>query len=140
MTDVTKGVGQDGRSDVETEADVETKVLWPMLTGANFLAIPETSIRGKNYLAPTPLDKAAGKTKGYYPDFSVWEKALPILIVEAKAPDVEAEVGYREAALYARHLNQQSKSGLNPCHFIIASNGNRILSAPGIAAQLSIFS
>lgn len=120
------------RSDdgVETEADVELKVISPLLTGANFLEIPLSSIKAKEYLRPTALDKTAGKTVGYYPDCSVWEKALPILIVEAKAPEVKAEVGYREAALYARHLNQQYKTGLNPCRFILSCNGRRLLAGP----------
>jgi len=112
---------------LETEADVEFKVISPLLTGANFLEIPLNSIKAKGYLQATPLDKAAGKTAGYYPDYSVWEKALPILIVEAKAPEVDAAVGYREAALYARHLNQSYKSKLNPCQFILSCNGRRLL-------------
>ena len=58
---------------VKTEADVETKVIWPLLTGPNCLEIPSTSIKGKDYLAPSVLDKKAGKTGGYYPDFSVWK-------------------------------------------------------------------
>ena len=37
---------------VKTEADVETKVIWPLLTGPNCLEIPSTSIKGKDYLAP----------------------------------------------------------------------------------------
>ena len=110
-----------------TEADVELKVISPLLTGANFLEIPLKSIKAKGYLRATPLDKAAGKAAGYYPDYSVWEKALPILIVEAKAPEVDAAVGYREASLYARHLNQSYKSGLNPCRFILSCNGRRLL-------------
>jgi len=112
---------------VETEADVELKVIWPLLTGPNFLEIPASSIHAKEYLRPVQLDKAAGKATGYYPDFSVWEKALPTLIVEAKAPEVVPEVGYREASLYARHFNQQYKSGLNPCRFIVSCNGSRLL-------------
>jgi hypothetical protein len=112
---------------VETEADVELKVITPILTGANSLEIPISWIRAKEYLAPASLDKAAGKLGGYYPDYSVWEKAFPVLIVEAKAPDVKAEVGYREASLYARHLNQVYKTGLNPCQFILATNGRRLL-------------
>jgi hypothetical protein len=107
-----------------TEADVELKVIMPLLTNQNFLAIPSTSIKGKTYLAPTVLDKGAGKTGGYYPDFSVWELALPVLIVEAKGPEVSVDVGYREASLYARHLNQDYKSGVNPCKFILACNGS----------------
>ena len=112
---------------LKTEADVELKVISPLLTGANYLEIPVSSIKGKEYLQPAPLDKAASKSGGYYPDYSVWEKAVPVLIVEAKSPDVLAEVGYREASLYARHLNQRYKSGLNPCHFILSCNGDRLL-------------
>jgi hypothetical protein len=112
---------------VETEADVEHKVIWPLLTGANFLEIPAASIKAKEYLRPVQLDKAAGRASGYYPDFSVWEKALPVLITEAKGPDVAAEIGYREASLYARDLNQKYKSDLNPCRFIISCNGLRLL-------------
>ena len=110
-----------------SEADVERLIIEPLLTGANFLEIPARHIFGKKYLAPLAIDKAAGKSTGYYPDFSVWEKAFPILIVEAKAPEVEVDVGYREASLYARHLNQSYRSGLNPCHFIVACNGHELL-------------
>jgi type I site-specific restriction endonuclease len=106
-----------------TEADVELKVIMPLLTDQNFLAIPAASIKGKAYLAPTALDKSAGKTGGYYPDFSVWELALPVLVVEAKEPEVAVQVGFREASLYARHLNEDYKSGVNPCKFILACNG-----------------
>lgn len=112
---------------VATEADVELRVITPILAGANFLEIPISSIKAKEYLAPAALDKAAGKVRGYYPDYSVWEKAFPVMIVEAKEPDVNAEVGYREASLYARHLNQSYKTGLNPCQFILATNGRRLL-------------
>jgi hypothetical protein len=109
-----------------TEADVELKVITPLLTNQNCLAIPVASIEGKTYLAPTALDKNAGKTGGYYPDFSVWELALPILIVEAKGPEVPVVVGYREAALYSRHLNTLFKHGTNPCKFILACNGHEL--------------
>lgn len=112
---------------VRTEADVELKVLTPLLTGANFLDIPLISIKAKEYLKPTALDKSGGKSTGYYPDFSIWEKAIPAMIVEAKSPEVAAEEGYREASLYARHLNQQYKSGINPCHFILSCNGSKLL-------------
>ena len=111
---------------IVTEADVELKVIAPLLTSSNFLDIPSASIKGKDYLAPTVLDKSAGKTGGYYPDFSIWELGFAILIVEAKGPEVPVEVGFREACLYARHLNAEYKSGLNPCHFVLASNGKRL--------------
>ena len=112
---------------LRTEADVELKVVTPLLTGANYLEIPSSSVKAKDYLAPAPLDKAAGKTGGYFPDYSVWEKAFPVLIVEVKGPDVEVEIGYREASLYARHLNQAYRTKLNPSRYIVSTNGRRLL-------------
>ena len=112
---------------LHTESDVEQKVLFPLLTNGNYLDIPTSAITTKQYLAAYPIDKAAGKTSGYYPDYCIHELALPILTVEAKAPNVNAAVGYREAALYARHLNQSYKANLNPCRFILSCNGSRLL-------------
>jgi hypothetical protein len=109
-----------------SEGDVELKVIGPLLTDPNYLAIPTASIKSKDYLAPTALDKIAGKAGGYYPDFSVWERSFPVLIVEAKKPEVPVEIGFREASLYARHLNQAYKTGLNPCLFLIACNGKQL--------------
>jgi hypothetical protein len=73
-----------------------------------------------------PLTKRAEKTRGYYPDFSIWELGFAVLIVEVKEPNVPVEVGFREACLYARHLNAEYKSGINPCHFVLACNGKQL--------------
>ena len=114
-------------SGLKTEADVETKVLAPLLLGAEYLGLDSSSVFSKGYLAPAMLDKAAGKVSGYFPDYSVWISGFIVMVVEAKAPVVQPELGYREASLYARHINQQRRTGLNPCHFIIACNGRRLL-------------
>ena len=113
-------------STVVTEADVELKVLTPLLTSPNILDISIGSIKGKSYLAPADLDKKAGKGGGYYPDFSIWELGFAVLIVEAKEPEVSVDVGFREGCLYARHLNAQYKSGVNPCHFVLSCNGKAL--------------
>jgi hypothetical protein len=110
-----------------TESDVEQRVIYPLLTGGNYLAINERHIRTKEYMAPTKIDKNAGKSSGYYPDYTVWEKGFPLMIVEAKQPDVAVEVGYREATAYAQYLNQRFRTGINPARFTIAINGARIL-------------
>lgn len=110
-----------------TESDVEQKVLMPLLTDGPLLAIPKASVLTKAYLAPAALDKAAGKMAGYYPDYSVWLHGLPVMIIEAKAPDVAPEEGYRQASLYARHLNQKFPSRINPCARIMATNGRTFL-------------
>jgi hypothetical protein len=110
-----------------TESDVEQKVLMPLLTSERYLGIPEVSVKTKQYLPPVDLDKAAGKMTGCFPDYSIWLHGLPVMIVEAKAPDVPAESGYREASLYARHLNHKYPTGINPCARILAANGQTIL-------------
>jgi hypothetical protein len=124
-----------------TEGDVEHKVVAPLLVGEAYLRIPPEAIHTKEYLAPTLLDKVSGKTSGYYPDFSIWLHGFVILIVEVKAPGVPAEVGYREASLYARHINQKYPTGLNPTHFLLATNGDTLLfgfhdSGPTITASI----
>jgi hypothetical protein len=108
---------------LQNESDVEMKVIWPLLKGAAYLDIPESNIKTKKYLAPTPLDKKAGQTSGNYPDFSVWFRSFPCLIVEAKSPEVAVEKGYHEAQLYAHFLNQHYPTGINPAHFVLAING-----------------
>jgi hypothetical protein len=111
---------------VGTESDVEQKVLMPLLNGEAYLAIPQPQIQTKRYLEPTKLDKEAGKSRGYFPDYSIWGYGFLVMVVEAKAPSVAVEEGYREASLYARHINQKYPTGLNPCRFVIACNGQSL--------------
>lgn len=110
-----------------TEGDVEAKLLIPLICSELYLAVPSLNFFSKEYLAPSEIDKGAKVTGGYYPDFSVWINGFPVVLVEAKAPGVPVEQAYREAQLYARHLNTQRPAGLNPANFIIASSGTRVL-------------
>jgi hypothetical protein len=112
---------------LNTEADVETKIIVPLLQGAAYLDIPESCVKAKKYLAPTPFNRKAGQTSGNYPDFSVWFHSFPCLIVEAKTPEVAVEVGYHEAQLYAAYLNQNYPTGINPAHFILATNDKQFM-------------
>jgi type I site-specific restriction endonuclease len=112
---------------VTNESDVEQKIIFPLLSGSAYLDIPQNCIFTKDYLAPSVLDKSAGRTTGYYPDYSVWMHGFPVLIVEAKAPDIASELGYREAGMYARQLNQNYPADINPCRFIISTNGRDLL-------------
>ncbi|MER9694876.1 type I restriction enzyme HsdR N-terminal domain-containing protein [Mesorhizobium sp. M0179] len=112
---------------LNSEGDVEAKLLIPLLSSELYLGIPAQNFFSKEYLAPTEIDKGAKVPGGYYPDFSVWIHGFPILLVEAKTPGVPVEQAYREASLYARHLNSQRPTGLNPASFIVASSGTRVL-------------
>jgi hypothetical protein len=109
------------------EAEVEQKFILPLLAAPNALAIPGDAIKPKAYVSPTILDKTAGRIGGYYPDFSIWLLGHPVLIVEAKDPSITSQTGFREASLYARHLNSRYLTRLNPCKFVIATNGADLL-------------
>ena len=119
----------------DTESDVEQKFVFPLLTGVALLAIPDEAVKTKKYLAPTALDKAAGKAGGYYPDASVWYFGMPMLVIEVKDPGVQSEVGFREACLYARQLNAGYQTGLNPCRYVLATNGHTLLAGYWDQAQ-----
>jgi hypothetical protein len=54
--------------DLKNESDVEQKVIYPLLSGGNYLAINDRHIKTKDYMAPSRIDKSAGKSIGYYPD------------------------------------------------------------------------
>ena len=105
---------------ISTESDVEQKLLMPLL---KTLQYNDQEIRTKEYLMPTNLDKGAGKKIGYYPDYMVILAGLPILVIEAKAPDQKAEIGYREARLYASEINKLYPTTINPVKYVISSNG-----------------
>ncbi len=110
-----------------TESDVEQKIIMPLLTDGTLLGLPGDRIFTKDFMAPTALDKSAGRSSGYYPDYTAWYRGFPVLVVEAKSPDLSAELGYREASLYARHLNQAYRTNINPCRFIMSTNGCKLL-------------
>lgn len=47
---------------IESESDVEQKIIMPLLK--NVLGYSDLEIRTKDYLAPTQIDKGAGKKMG----------------------------------------------------------------------------
>ena len=71
------------------------------------------------------LEQKSGLKSGYIPDYAIWVESLPVLVCEAKAPSVGIVTAYAEAGAYARHINTASGygHGVNPCNFILASNG-----------------
>lgn len=117
------GVPISDESLLQNESDVEQKVVYPLLCNPNYLDIPVIWLRTKEYLPPTDIDKGASKRTGYIPDYSIWCESLPIILIEAKSPDVKTSVGLREARFYATELNKRYPPKVNPVRFIIASNG-----------------
>jgi hypothetical protein len=110
-----------------TEGDVEAQVVLPLLTEQELLGHQRSQIKSKEYFRPIDIGKGDTSRKGYYPDFGVYMKALPVCIVEAKSPKYDAALGYQEATLYALELNKRFQSGENPCQVVIATNGIRLL-------------
>jgi hypothetical protein len=110
-------------SEVQTESDVEQKIIYPFLVHPSFLGIPHEWVRTKEYMEPTDIDKSADKRYGYIPDYSVWRNGFPLLIVEAKPPDDPIEKALREAQLYASRINNRYPPGVSPISYVLASNG-----------------
>jgi hypothetical protein len=95
------------KTDLVTESDVEQKLIYPLLSSAHGLGFFAEEIKTKSYLAPTDIDKGAGRKVGYYPDYAIILSSLPALIVEAKAPGESVEKGFNEAQLYAHEINKR---------------------------------
>lgn len=110
---------------LKTESDVEQKVLYPLLN--KVLGYSESEIKTKYYIPKYDIGKRAGKKYGYYPDYLVTLAGLPCIIIEAKKPDEDITEGYREARLYAAEINSLYPTELNPCKYIISSDGRSIL-------------
>src|SRR5688572_15968120 len=81
----------------ETEGDVETQVVLPLLTRAEFLGIEQRWIKSKEFLATFDIGKGAKTRKGYSPDYCVYFLSLPTLVVEVKAPSVAISDAWEEA-------------------------------------------
>jgi GTPase SAR1 family protein len=113
-------------TEFRTESDVEQKLIYPFLTHASYLNLPSAWVRTKEYMTPTEIDKAAGRRFGYFPDYSVWISGLPLVIIEAKMPDVAIEAALREARLYAVEINKRYPPNVNPIGFILACNGEQL--------------
>lgn len=108
-----------------TEADVENKIIIPILD--KFLKINIDCISSKPYIKRTApsfnIGKGNKKKDGYIPDFIVYINGLPLIIIEAKAPDKNVDDAIEEASLYALELNKKYSSSINPAQFVIGCNG-----------------
>lgn len=109
-----------------TESDVEQKLLWSLLVGSVPMAagIPSSCISTKRNIRKLEIDKGTS-AKIYYPDYIACIIGMPILIVEAKAPEIQdLGAAMREARLYATELNALYPRDINPCQYCVVSNGH----------------
>lgn len=111
-------------SDLQTESDVEQKLVWTFLTQASPLGLgcPLQEIRTKLSIRRFEIGKG-GERKLYFPDYIITALSLPLLVVEVKEPGGDINAARREARLYATELNALFESYQNPCRFTLVSNG-----------------
>jgi len=110
-----------------SEGDVEAQIVLPLLTRPELLGIPLQDVRSKEGISARDIGKGSKRKIGYIPDFCVYKKSLPLLVVEAKAPQGNVVQAYSEGRLYALEINRSFPSGCNPCCRVIATNGVKLL-------------
>jgi len=105
-----------------TESDVEQKFLYPYLTSISpmGLSFSDSEVFTKQILRRRLIGK--GKQKYYYPDYLITIRGIPVLVVEAKAPEVDLVDAYAEARLYAAEVNASYPHNISVCQKIIVSN------------------
>lgn len=112
----------------ETESDVEQKFVYKLLTNEEPLGLNyfDEQIKTKPNIKKLKIDKG-GSSKYYFPDYVILVDGFPALIVEVKNPNEEIEDGFREARLYANEINASYPHQINPCKYIISTNGKKML-------------
>lgn len=118
-------------ADLKTEADVEQKVLWPLLTGAypEGLGFIASDIAAKLSTRRLEIGKGSNR-KLYFPDYIAALAGLPVLIIEAKAVGESLPDAMDEARLYGNEINALFPHGINPVARIIACNGEAAWTGP----------
>lgn len=110
-------------SSLISESDVEQKFIYRLLISPHpiGLGFGDTDILTKHVLKPYIIGKS--KPKSYYPDYVIAMRGIPLLVVEAKAPNEDLGTAFSEARLYATEVNAKFPHGINVCNKIIVSNG-----------------
>ena len=120
------------KEELLNESDVEHKFIWPLLIAPmpNGLGYSSVDIRSKPDIRKLRIDKGKSNEKLYHPDYVILIAGIPVLVIEAKHPKEDPVAALREARLYAHSLNDEFKSGVNPCVRVIATNGLLTVSSP----------
>ena len=112
--------------DFSTESDVEQKFIMPLLTHPSFLEVPSKAILTKKSLRVLSFVEKSSLPKGYIPDYIVFFNGYPILVIEAKAPELAVKQAIDEARMYGQLLNQNFPTRINPVAFVMGCNGREI--------------
>jgi Type I restriction enzyme R protein N terminus (HSDR_N) len=126
--------------DFSTESDVEQKFIMPLLTHPSFLEIPSRAVLTKKSMRALPFVEKSALPKGYIPDYIVFFNGHPILVIEAKPPEVAIKQALDEARMYGQVLNQNFPTKINPVAFVMGCNGREIAVGPTDANDQKLFS
>lgn len=119
-----------------TEGEVETQIVLPLLTRSDLLGIPLGALKSKTGISARDIGKGSKRKIGYIPDFFVYMKSVPLLLIEAKSPSNDVYTAFSEARLYALEINRSFPPNLNPCSRILATNGSYLLAGTWDAEPL----
>jgi len=115
-------------ADLRNESDVEQKLIYPLLVGAEPLGfgILQNEILTKQNIRRLMIGKG-NERKSYFPDYLILISGIPLAVIEAKEPNEDIEEAFREARLYANEVNAIFRTGTNPLTKVVATNGTRLL-------------
>jgi hypothetical protein len=111
----------------DTESDVEQKFVYNLLINKNPIGLGflNEQIKTKPDIRKIKIGKGVS-SKYYFPDYVILSNGLPSLIIEVKSPNEAIDEGFREARLYANEINSSFPSKINPCKYIISTNGRKL--------------
>lgn len=112
----------------QTESDVEQQVILPFLKSRLGLGLDDSDFISKPNIKKIRIGKGK-EAKLYFPDYVVIIDGIPSLIIEAKSPGADLNEALREARLYATEINSDFPSEINPCAYILASNGDELIAS-----------
>ncbi len=110
---------------IHNESDVEQKVLMPLFSMPCPLGLgySNSEILTKFSIKRLGIGKG-GARHLYYPDYLIILSGLPVLVGEAKSPETDdLTEGLDEARMYAAQLNKLFSADVNPCKWVLSSNG-----------------
>lgn len=108
---------------MHNESDVEQKFIYPFLSYSPPMGLGYNN--SEIFTKETLRQRKIGKSnpRYYYPDYVIYLRGCPVLVVEVKTPGIDVYEAYAEARLYAQEINSQFSHNINPCQRILISNG-----------------
>ena len=105
-------------TDLRNESDVEQFFVINLIKDLGF---KNEDVYTKKVLPAIEFGKGS-KKQSYIPDYQLNDGKTPLMIIEAKSPDVKLENFVYEAQEYAGYINR-SFIGSNPIKYCITTNG-----------------